>query len=257
MYLMYADESGNTGTDLDNKQQPLFVLCGLVIQDDEWYNINYMFNKRKKLICEDLANYEVHATDIFSASKNIKKGFNFRKYTLEEDLHILEQLIDFIVEMKFPIFTTAILKSTFKKFITKELSPSIKVDPYLISFIDLSNSYNNFLIKNNSNGMIFLDEIREKVKDIDILYKKLQLTNFDCDTNNIVEKALFLESSSSNFIQLVDICNFYINKYSSILFTGAVKNAIKKEHCIKMFRKIEPQIVECKASFDYISKFLK
>ena len=29
MYLMYADESGNTGMDLDNKQQPIFVLAAL------------------------------------------------------------------------------------------------------------------------------------------------------------------------------------------------------------------------------------
>lgn len=29
MYLMYADESGNTGTDYDNKEQPIFVLAGV------------------------------------------------------------------------------------------------------------------------------------------------------------------------------------------------------------------------------------
>lgn len=178
MYLLYADESGNTGTDLDNKQQPIFVLCGLAVKSDDWYNINYMFQKRKEEICPDLKSSEIHTTDIFSASKNKSKGYDFRKYSLEEDLHILEQLVNFVVDMKFPIFATGILKSNFKKFIARELGSSIKIDPYLLSFINLSNGYNNFLIENKSNGIIFLDEVREKVKDIDILYDKLQLINF-------------------------------------------------------------------------------
>ena len=216
-----------------------------------------MFQKKKEEICPDLKSSEVHTTDIFSASKNIKKGYDFRKYTLEEDLNILEQLVDFIVDMKFPIFVTGILKSNFKKFIAKELGPSIKIDPYLLSFINLSNGYNNFLIENKTNGMIFLDEVREKVKDIDILYDKLQLTNFGCDTNNIIEKALFLESSSSNFIQLVDVCNFYINKYYSIHFFGAVKNPIKKQHCIDMYNKICSLIINCSGGKDSLIKFFK
>ncbi len=149
MYLMYADESGNTGTDLDNKQQPIFVLCGLAVNSNEWYNINYMFQKKKEEICPDLISTEVHATDIFNASKNIKKGYNFRKYTLEEDLKILESLIDFIINMKFPIFVTAIIKNNFKKFILKEFGSSLKKDPYMLSFINLSNGYNNFLIEKN------------------------------------------------------------------------------------------------------------
>lgn len=47
MYLMYVDESGNTGTDLDNKQQPLFSLTGIVLKDEDWYEINNAFYKKK------------------------------------------------------------------------------------------------------------------------------------------------------------------------------------------------------------------
>lgn len=31
MNLIYVDESGNTGTDYDNKQQPIFVLESFII----------------------------------------------------------------------------------------------------------------------------------------------------------------------------------------------------------------------------------
>ncbi|MCI8655522.1 MAG: helix-turn-helix domain-containing protein, partial [Clostridia bacterium] len=36
MYLIYADESGNTGTDYDNKEQPIFVIAGVLIDDANW-----------------------------------------------------------------------------------------------------------------------------------------------------------------------------------------------------------------------------
>ena len=40
MYLMYVDESGNTGTDYDNKEQPIFALVGVVIKDKKWHEVN-------------------------------------------------------------------------------------------------------------------------------------------------------------------------------------------------------------------------
>lgn len=90
MYLMYADESGNTGIDFNNKAQPLFSLTGIALADDDWYDINHIFEKRKVEICSDLSSVEIHATDIFSSSKSIRKGYDFRKYSLQEDLEIYQ-----------------------------------------------------------------------------------------------------------------------------------------------------------------------
>ena len=47
MRLLYLDESGSTGLDLDNKQQPFFVLSGISIEDDKWHKINDYFEKEK------------------------------------------------------------------------------------------------------------------------------------------------------------------------------------------------------------------
>lgn len=45
MYLMYADESGNTGTDYDNKEQPIFVLAGVLIEDKKHFSISKGYKK--------------------------------------------------------------------------------------------------------------------------------------------------------------------------------------------------------------------
>lgn len=47
MYLMYADDSKNTGTDYDNKDQPIFVLGSISLEYTNWHKINDYFNERK------------------------------------------------------------------------------------------------------------------------------------------------------------------------------------------------------------------
>lgn len=256
MYLLYADESGSTGIDYDNPQQKVFTLAGLAIPDEDWYDLNNVIQKKKKDISIELVNYEIHANDIFQSSKDLKKGYDFRKNTIEENLHILEQLVDLIVELNLPIFSVVIHKANFKKFITRTHGTSIKIDPYLYAFSFLSIDYNNFLIENKKNGMILLDENNNIIDSLETLYSKLLIDNFESDTSNIIENALFLESKKNNFIQLADVCNFYINKYCAINWFTPLKSDEKNSHCLKMFKKLEPLIRDCK-NFELIEKINK
>lgn len=246
MYLLYADESGSTGTDYDNPQQKIFTLAGLAIPDKDWYVLNNEIQKRKSIISSDLIKYEIHTNDIFQGSKNIDRGYDFRKNSLDENLYILEQLVDMIVDFNIPIFSVVIHKPNFKKFITKLHGSSLKVDPYLYAFSFLSIDYNNFLITKKENGMILLDENNNIIDSLEVLYSKLLIDNFENDTSNIIENALFLESRKNNFIQLADICNFYINKYCTIKWFSPLENKKKNDHCIKMYKKLKPLIRNCK-----------
>lgn len=38
MFILYLDESGNTGTDYDNPTQKIFTLAGLALNDKDWYD---------------------------------------------------------------------------------------------------------------------------------------------------------------------------------------------------------------------------
>ena len=160
----------------------------------------------------------------------------------------MEKLVDLIVQLKISIFLSSIDKINYKYYLLNKLGPGIKIDPYIYSFILLSINYNKFLIEHNSSGMIFLNENKNMIDKLDGVYKKLLLNDFECDTNNIIENALFLQSHKSNFIQLSDICNFYINKYLSITRHNAIKNSLKKEHCLKMYKKLTPLFIDCRDS---------
>ncbi len=256
MFILYLDESGNTGTDYDNPTQKIFTLAGLALNDKDWYDLNYKIQREKEMISPDLVNYEIHTNDIFQSSRNIAKGYDFRKNTIEYNLNMLEKLVDLVVDLNLPIFCVVIDKQKFKKFITKVHGSSIKIDPYLYAFSFLSIEYNNFLIQNNSNGMILVDENNNIVDSLEKVYSKLIGDNFEGDTNNIIENVLFLESKKNNFIQLADLCNFYINKYCSINWFGNLNNDIKNQHCLKMFEKLKPLIKNCK-NFNFIDNINK
>lgn len=66
MYLMYADESGNTGIDLNNKEQPIFVLGSFLVEHTKWHEINNYFNIRKIEICNYFKDNEIHTNEIFN-----------------------------------------------------------------------------------------------------------------------------------------------------------------------------------------------
>ena len=126
---MYADESGSTGTDFTNKQQPYFVMAGIRVKDSDWHKINKDFEKKKIEICPEFEKYEIHASELFNAPK--KSIFN--KYSWQENLSILEKIVDLIISYDIGIYYVLLEKKLLKK--TINISPNIKIDPYLFRIL--------------------------------------------------------------------------------------------------------------------------
>ena len=229
MYLMYSDESGNTGTDLDNKQQPIFALAGIIVKDEKWHKINDYFEEEKVKICPEFKNNEIHAAELFNAPKRSI----FNKYSWEQNLKILEQLVDLITSLDIFLIYNFLYKLGFKKHINDTFGTSVKIEPYLYAF---SANYDIFSkhIPQNEYGIIFTDDLLNISNSIELLYPKLVTEH-----KNIIEKTFYLDSKKNNFIQIADICALYINKFACITYKLAKYNEVKEKHCIDMFKKIE------------------
>lgn len=229
MYLMYADESGNTGTDYDNKEQPVFVLVGVVIEDKYWNKVNDYFEEEKIKICSEFKEYEIHTSELFNAPKSSI----FNKYSWQENLKKLEKIVDLIVSLPIDIYSSYIYKPDFKKYINQTLGNNIKIDPYLYAFALNYNDFNSDLKQKDSLGIIFSDELKNITNGIELLYPKLVSNN-----KNIIERSLYIDSKKNNFIQIADVLALYYNKYICITNGLAKYNPIKEEHCISMYEKI-------------------
>ena len=233
MYLMYADESGSTGTDYDNKQQPIFVLGSLLVKDSDWHNINYLFDKGKTEICEYFEQNEIHANEIF----NSKKNTYFGNKDWHDNFKILEDLVSLISTFDITFQYVMIDKKSFKKMLNEKYGNHVKLDPYLYSFVKLYEETSEYIENINETGLIFLDQLIKIDKSIAMIYPSIQNKYLD----HIVEHPFFLDSSDSNFIQIVDLYSFYINKYYCL--KNGYQNYIdlKNNHCIKMYKKLEKQ----------------
>lgn len=229
MYLMYADESGSTGTDYDNKQQPVFSLAGICVEDCKWHEINNKFEEEKIKIYPEFKDNEIHATELFNAPRSSI----FNKYSWRENLNALERIVDLITSLDLTIYNTSIDKQGFKKHIAYKFCNSIKLDPYLYAFGNMYYSFNENLLALNSYGIIFTDEIQSVTDGLELLYPKLKE-----DKDNIIEKSLYLDSKKNNFIQIADVCALYFNKYWCIQQQYHKYNDIKMEHCLNMYQKL-------------------
>ena len=233
MVLLYMDESGSTGTDYDNKQQPIFVLASICVEDTKWHELNNLFNTQKTSILPILKEHEIHTNELFNSSK--KSIFN--QYDWHDNFKTLEKLVDLIVNLDICAYYIAIDKKEFKKSINKTFNNAIKIDPYIYSFRFMYDNISYILHANKKRGIIFLDDILNIPEQLHNIYPVLFKNN-----NTMIEEALFLDSQHSNFIQIADVFAFYIDKYFSITRGYKKYSDFKNDHCLKMFNKLSEKI---------------
>ena len=229
MKLMYLDESGSTGTDYDNKQQPIFVLGGLTVEDKNWHKINNFFENGKIKISSYFKNNEIHTSEIFSPSH--KSVFHIKNW--EENLKILDNLVSLISKLELSFNFIAIDKKYFKMFLQKNVCSFIKVDPYIYAFCMFYHFTSETLSKNKEKGIIFLDEIFSIPEYLKKIYPEIST-----DNTSIIEQALFLKSKDTNFIQIADIYSFYVCQYLNIKKGYKKYSDLKRSHCINNYTKL-------------------
>ena len=110
MYLMYLDESGRTGLDLDNKNQPYFVLAGVSVKDAKWHEINDYFEQEKIKIYPDFKDIEIHTNELFNSNPKSP----FYKNPWKDNLNILEKLGDLISSLDIKLSYAIVNKKDYK-----------------------------------------------------------------------------------------------------------------------------------------------
>ena len=66
MHFFYLDETGCTGADLHNREQPIFVIGGISVTDEGWRRTNYRLRAAVDRFFGGAvpANFELHATEL-------------------------------------------------------------------------------------------------------------------------------------------------------------------------------------------------
>ncbi len=224
MYLIYFDSAGNTGTNYDDLQQPFYTMVGLVCHDLKWQSVDSNFTKiiDNYLPGRDKANFEVHAVELYRA-----KGV-WRSLGIEKCKSLIYDLLDLLVKHDLKLVYCTLSKAQLKEII-KESEFSLD-HPSDMTLFFLSQMIEKFLRKQGSEvlGMLIGDkekEIEETLCDSLNHYRSLAFTDSIKEIEKsgaktsfqlierIIETIHFVDSHKSSFIQLTDLCTYFINRY--------------------------------------------
>lgn len=212
MNLVYIDESGNTGLNLKDPQQPVFVLAALIIPETSWFPMEEKFYKiAQRFFGEKLPEpFEIQAKDL----KN-RRGV-FAGLSFADQLHFRNAMLQFLLDHHIEVIYRRIIKRKFSDFCEKSYGSGIKVNPYIMALPFVCLEVDHCLKQRGVNelGMLIFDEQKENLDDAERSLHTLRLDSKSIlKTSNIVEKGFFIDSSKSFGLQLVDFAAYYIRKY--------------------------------------------
>ncbi len=209
MHLVYIDETGNTGKNLNDPQQPIFLLCAMLIHKDNWQNLEKMLlsicdeHLGKKAVTDE---FEIHATEIRNG-KGIFKGM-----AVAERITFRDQLLQAASDADAKIIYRSIEKKKFKIWMQGEFGAGISINPHVVAFPLIAQVVNRYLQEQNTLGIFISDENKEIVADVEKSIKVLRGVPTALQLDRIIEKGFFIDSRKSLALQLCDLCAYSLRK---------------------------------------------
>jgi len=209
MILVYIDESGDTGHNLVDVQQPVFVLGALLVPQGKWKNLEREFKKITSQFFGDEqdSNFELHAMDLVN-----RKGC-FKGKTLEQTKQFRDCCLGLLLNLELKVVYRSIEKKKFNKYCENKYGPGISVAPYLMALPFVCTSVNEILDTENDLGMLIFDE-HHSLMEIEKSLRTLRLDSTSTvTTEKLIEQGFFVDSSKSEAIQLIDLVLYYVRKF--------------------------------------------
>ena len=110
MNLVYIDESGNTGINLKDPQQPVFLLAAMILPESKWFTLERLFlNIAREYFGDPLpSKFEVQAKDL-KGRRGIFENINF-----EQQLSFRDNMLQLLIDNEIAVIYRRIIKSKFE-----------------------------------------------------------------------------------------------------------------------------------------------
>ena len=210
MYLIYFDESGNSGTNLADPQQPVFVLGALIVPETTWQAVEADLEQclDRHLPPPRPVRFEVHAGDLRQGTGD------FKGVPIATRVSIRDEWLRLAASHGLKFIYRAITKSRYERWMKSTFGHNISINPHLAAFPLVAQVANNYLrgLSPGALGIIISDDNREVVDDLERFLKLLRATSGALRLDRIIEKGFFIDSKKSLLIQLADLCTLHARK---------------------------------------------
>jgi hypothetical protein len=210
MHLVYMDESGNSGTNLLDHQQPIFVLGALIIEESLWQDLERDLEVavEQHFPAPRDARFELHANEMRNG-----KGC-FKNVSLDSRLGLWHACMEIAARHDLKFVYRSIAKRRFATWLVDKFGEGVVINPHVVAFPLVAQVINSYLVSLSEDALaIFIsDENQDVSPDIEKTIRLLRVTEEDIRLNRIIEKGFFIDSSKSLALQLCDLCTFAARK---------------------------------------------
>lgn len=215
MHFLYIDETGDTGQDLLNSQQPIFVMGGLSVSDEKWNPTQQKFISIISSYFKGTvpSNFELHAHELLSP---LGEG-PFDRHDRNERNQLALDILNILVEHSHNVHAIAFSKSAIHE---KTCGVNLAFDPkcaYLLGFDYLITQFNHHVkhkLGPSARGLMILDKKLEHHDNIEtILHERRFLTVATHRVKWVVEFSYPIDSTKNPMIQIADLVIFCIRKF--------------------------------------------
>lgn len=209
-FLIYFDESGNTGLDFSDPAQPVFLLGALLCPAEDWPQIDAALRLEltRYFPNADWTDFEIHAHKLLSGTKP------FRAYGQAHCLAFQRSWFQVATRFKLDFFYRSIEKRRFSQWLTRTYGTGVHINPHAMAFPLVALVVNDFLGQHPAQplGMFISDENQELTDDLEKSVRLLRGGSGRLKLDNIIEKCFFVDSQKSLLLQLCDLCAYSARK---------------------------------------------
>lgn len=218
MHFYYLDESGDTGSNLDDPDQPVMVLGGVSVRDEGWNKTQEQLDAKLKEFFGGTIPYdfELHATDLLSPHGDGA----FDGYSMQARCDLCSSILDFLSERSHNVHYVALDKQKVKNAnlgMVVEFNPK---RPYLLAFdylLTLVNSHLKERLGRSARGMIILDRKEQFHEAIEKIMRERRFGGTAAHRVKwIVEFSYPVDSTKNPMIQLSDLIVYCVKRFVEI-----------------------------------------
>lgn len=215
MHFYYIDESGDTGSNLDDPDQPIMVIGGISVRDEGWNATQDALKKRLENFFGGVlpTDFELHADDLLSPSGDGVFCGRDRKDRNQLCMDVLKLL----AERSHHVHYLAIDKQKMKSTLLSMVLSYNPKRPYLLGF-DYLVTYINWFVKErlgrSARGMIILDRKEQFHEDIERIMRDRRFSGAAAHRVKwIVEFSYTVDSKKNPMIQFSDLVIYCIRRF--------------------------------------------
>ena len=165
MYIVYFDETGNTGTNFDDTQQRIFALGALVVSEDVWQDLEMDL---QAAVDSTFPLPRPEGFEIHGGSLRNGEGY-FRGFSVSDRIAFRDRWLELACQHGVKFIYRAIDKDRFRRWVHGQLGSGVKINPYVVAFPLVAQVVNEYLAGCSEKPLaIFVfDENKEVVHDVE------------------------------------------------------------------------------------------